>query len=137
MHGLLQEIRIGISLGFRFPLAARRYVRCAHMELQFLRNLGASCGPCVFPVASRFATGTPALPRYAPRSVTIGSAGRITGQTVPGSTVQRQPLQQCAKISSENRALFFEMPPSFKILKCNWMWPGRAGLVHPSFLIIL
>ena len=70
-------------------------------------------------------------------SPTIGSAGRITGQTVPGSTVQRQPLQQCAKISSENRALFFEMPPSFKILKCNWMWPGRAGLVHPSFLIIL
>ena len=69
--------------------------------------------------------------------VTIGSAGRITGQTVPGSTVQRQPLQQCAKISSENRALFFEMPPSFKILKCNWMWPGRAGLVHPSFLIVL
>ena len=71
MHELLQEIRIGISLGFRFPLAARRYVRCAHMELQFLRNLGASCGPCVFPVASRFATGTPALPRYAPRSATM------------------------------------------------------------------
>ena len=65
MHELLQEIRIGISLGFRFPLAAWRYVRCAHMELQFLRNLGASCGPCVFPVASRFATGTPALPRDA------------------------------------------------------------------------
>ena len=137
MHELLQKIRIGISLGFRFPLAAWRYVRCAHMELQFVRNLGASCRPCVFPVTSRFATGTPALPRYAPRSVTIGSAGRITGQTVPGSTVQRQPLQQCAKISSENRALFFEMPPSFKILKCNWMWPGRAGLVHPSFLIVL
>ena len=137
MHELLQKIRIGISLGFRFPLAAWRYVRCAHMELQFVRNLGASCRPCVFPVTSRFATGTPALPRYAPRSVTIGSAGRITGQTVPGSTVQRQPLQQCAKISSENRALFFEMPPSFKILKCNWMWPGRAGLVHPSFLIEL
>ena len=71
MRELLQETRIGISLGFRFPLAARRYVRCAHMELQFLRNLGASCEPCVFPVASRFATGTPALPRYAPRSVTI------------------------------------------------------------------
>ena len=70
-------------------------------------------------------------------SPTIGSAGRITGQTVPGSTVQRQHLQQCAKISSENRALVFEMPPSFKILKCNWMWPGRAGLVHPSFLIVL
>ena len=137
MHELLQKIRIGISLGFRFPLAAWRYVRCAHMELQFVRNLGASCRPCVFPVTSRFATGTPALPRYAPRSVTIGSAGRITGQTVPGSTVQRQPLQQCAKISSENRALFFEMPPSFKILKCNWVWPGRAGLVHPSFLIVL
>ena len=61
-------------------------------------------------------------------SPTIGSAGRITGQAVSGSTVQRQPLQLCAKISSENRALFFEMPPSFKILKCNWMWPGRAGL---------
>ena len=71
MHELLQEIRIGISLGFRFPLAARRYVRCGHMELQFSRNLGASCGPCVFPVASRFATGTPALPRYGLRSVTM------------------------------------------------------------------
>ena len=71
MHELLQKIRIGISLGFRFPLAAWRYVRCAHMELQFVRNLGASCKPCVFPVTSRFATGTPALPRYAPRSVTI------------------------------------------------------------------
>ena len=69
--------------------------------------------------------------------VTMGSAGRITGQPVPGSTVQRQPLQHCAKISSENRVLFFEMPPSIKILKCNWMWPGRAGLVHPSFLIVL
>ena len=76
MHELLQETRIGISLGFRFPLAARRYVRCAHMELQFLRNLGASCEPCVFPVASRFATGTPALPRYAPRSVTIRGGSR-------------------------------------------------------------
>ena len=64
-----------------------------------------------------FSIGTPALPRSAPRSVTIGSAGRITGQTVPGSTVQRQPLQQCAKASSENRVLFFEMPPSIKILK--------------------
>ena len=71
MHELLQKIRIGISLGFRFPLAAWRYVRCAHMELQFVRNLGASCRPCVFPVTSRFATGTPALPRYAPRSVTM------------------------------------------------------------------
>ena len=53
MHELLQEIRIGISLGFRFPLAARRYVRCGHMELQFSRNLGASCGPCVLPVLAR------------------------------------------------------------------------------------
>ena len=32
-HELLQETRIGISLGFHFPLAARWYVRCAHMEL--------------------------------------------------------------------------------------------------------
>ena len=47
--------------------------------------------------------------------------------------VQRQPRQQCAKRSSENRALFFEMPPSLKILECNWMWPGQAGLVNPSF----
>ena len=66
-------------------------------------------------------------------SPTIGSAGRIIGQAVRGSTVQRQPRQQCAKSSSENRALFLEMPPSFKILECNWMWLGRAGLVHPSF----
>ena len=43
MHELLQEIRIGISLGFRFPLAARRHVCCAHVGLQFLRNLVASC----------------------------------------------------------------------------------------------
>ena len=70
-HELLQETRIGISLGFRFPLAAWRYVRCEHMELSFLRNLGASCAPCLFPVASRFAIGTPALLRYAPRSVTM------------------------------------------------------------------
>ena len=84
MHELLQKIRIGISLGFRFPLAAWRYVRCAHMELQFVRNLGASCRPCVFPVTSRFATGTPALPRYAPRSVTIrgGSQNRYACWTV-------------------------------------------------------
>ena len=32
-HELLQETRIGISLGFHFPLAARWYVRCAQMEL--------------------------------------------------------------------------------------------------------
>ena len=76
MRELLQETRIGVSLGFRFALAARRYVRRAHMELQFLRNLGASCEPCVFPVTSRFATGTPALPRYAPRSVTIRGGSR-------------------------------------------------------------
>ena len=67
---LLQETRIGISLGFRFPLAAWRYVRC-EVQWSFLRNLGASCGPCVFPVASLFAIGTPALLRYAPRSVTM------------------------------------------------------------------
>ena len=83
MHELLQKIRIGISLGFRFPLAAWRYVRCAHMELQFVRNLGASCRPCVFPVTSRFATGTPALPRYAPRSVTI-RGGSLTLTRVKG-----------------------------------------------------
>ena len=87
MRELLQETRIGISLGFRFPLAARRYVRCAHMELQFLRNLGASCEPCVFPVASRFATGTPALPRYAPRSVTI------RGGSQPHTRVRRGLLE--------------------------------------------
>ena len=73
MHELLQETRIGISLGFRC---------CAHMELQFLRNLGASCEPCVFPVASRFATGTPALPRYAPRSVTIRGGSYSHPQSV-------------------------------------------------------
>ena len=32
-HELLQETRIGISLGFRFPHAARRYVCGAVMEL--------------------------------------------------------------------------------------------------------
>ena len=30
-----------------------------------------SCAPCVSPVASHFDIGTPALPRYAPRSVTM------------------------------------------------------------------
>ena len=85
MHELLQETRIGISLGFRFPLAAWRYVRC-EVQWSFLRNLGASCGPCVFPVASRFAIGTPALPRYAPRSVTM------RGGSLPQTRVERWQL---------------------------------------------
>ena len=92
MHELLQETGIGISLGFRFPLAARRYVRCAHMELQFLRNLSASCGPCLFPVASPFAIGTPALPRYAPRSVTIRGGSLTLTRVEVGVLVFRRTL---------------------------------------------
>jgi len=33
MHHFVQEAHVGIYFGFSFPPAARRYVRCAHMEL--------------------------------------------------------------------------------------------------------
>ena len=113
MHELLQEIRIGISLGFRFPLAARRYVRCAHMELQFLRNLGASCGPCLFPVASRFAIGTPALPRYAPRSVTMrgGPSPSVVGPCLLRSLGRRPYREGFARPAEGHRR-----PSNFFIL---------------------
>ena len=40
----------------------------------FCYFLGNSCAPCVSPVAPHLAIGTPALPRYAPRSVTISNS---------------------------------------------------------------
>ena len=55
-----------------------------------------SCAPFVFPVASYFAIGSPALPRYAPRSVTIGSAEQIlpllANQTEPNRAPNRGHL---------------------------------------------
>ena len=73
MHGLLEEIRIGISYipwAFVFPLRRGGTCPVRTWNCSFCATSAPLVDP-VFPVASRFGTETPALPRYAPRSVTI------------------------------------------------------------------
>ena len=133
MHELLPKIRIGISLGFRFPLAARRCVRCGHMELQFSRNLGASCGPCVFPVASRFATGTPALPRYAPRSVTMrGGLGIL--QRVESQASNRSMPWRWSEAPLRGRRVSRRVKVCFCFGRPNWLQVGsKIGFFRVLF----